>query len=131
MEEKDYLQKIDELHQWLKNEPTGRYEHRQLFPPDGRRFADKAEQILDLALLFQQEHHPSYFSLLPQQVGSLRNHEISSVRNSYEIANRSNARVRDKESFIQSLYKANSEIELHLDGLFRHIQEQKNKSTLI
>lgn len=127
MDEQEYLQKIDELHQWLKNEPTGRYEHGRIWEPDGRLFANKAEQILDLALQLQQEHHPSYFSLLPQHVGSLRNHEISSVRNSYEIANRSRARVRDKESFMQSLNKANNEIELHLYGLFQHIQEQKLK----
>ena len=123
MEEKGYLQKIDELHQWLLNEPYGRYEHHQLWPPDGRLFANKAEQLLDLALHLQNEHHPEYCSILPQHVGSIKNHEINRVRISYGISNRSNARKKDKESFVQSLFEANGAINRLLYTLFEHIKE--------
>lgn len=127
MEEKEYLRQIDDLHQWLLNEPNGRYEHGQLWEPDGDLFASKAEQLLNLVHQLKMEHHPDYISIIPQHIGSLLNHEIAMTRISYDKANRPKARRKDKDFFTQSLHKANNELSLHLNDLFEHIDDlEKN-----
>ena len=43
--ELEILQQIDRLHQWLLQEPNGRFEHGQLWQPDGYLYCRKAEEL--------------------------------------------------------------------------------------
>lgn len=126
MEERQLLQQIDELHQWLLQEPRGRILYGQVQDPDGITFANKAEKLLNLVQQLKDEHNPDYINILPQQIGSLRNRNISEVRISYNIANEPKATKGAKQSFIQSLTNANEALGRHLHTLFEHINQVRS-----
>ena len=128
--EQDLLHKIDELHQWLLQEPKGRWEHNQLWSPDGTAYYNKVDELFNLVRILRDTYHPDYLHILDQQIGSIYNHELSLVKTSYDIANRNNAREKDKDSFISSINKANTIIDSHLYGLFKHIEKSKLEGSI-
>lgn len=121
--ELELLQQIDRLHQWLLQEPNGRFEHGMRREPDGDMYFRKADELFQKVVLLRNTYHPDCIDILDQHIGSIYSHELSSVRSSYDISRRSNARQRDKERFIATLNEANDSINRHLTELFTHIEE--------
>lgn len=126
MEEKEYLQKIDELHQWLKEEPIGRIVNGRFQAPcGGYIYANKARELFSLALQLRDTYHPDYIGITEHEIEDILGDEIKLVESSYKKTLKSKVSKKDKEFYETCLYGANSVIDRSLYTLFEYIKDEK------
>lgn len=126
--ELELLQQIDLLHQWLQQEPNGRFEHGQLLQPDGYAYARKAKELFNLVRQLRDTYHPDYVDITDHDINDILRDEVWLVESSYPRTQNTKVQQKDKDTFERSLYDANNVIDRHLYTLFAHIGELKSST---
>lgn len=123
------LQQIDQLHQWLTQEPNGRFEHGQLWQPDGYAYARKAKELFNLVRQLRDTYHPDYVDITDQDINDILRDEVWLVESSYPRTQKTEVPQKNKDTFERFLYNANNVIDRHLYTLFVHIAEINTQTT--
>lgn len=125
-EEKKLLFEIDNIHTELTEEPSGKWTGRYMQEPCGYNYCRNAERLKEKVFKLHTEFKPDYLSEITlEEIVHTFNKEVSFVDYHYKLAIKKNAAKKRNTEFLDSIYKANQQINLDLFSLFAKIKEVK------
>lgn len=125
-EEKKCLLEIDNIYNELTEEPSGKWNGSFLLKPSGYNYCRNAERLKEKVFELYNEFKPDYLS--EHELGAIAHtcdKEVSFVDYHYNLAIKGNAEKKRNTEFLDSIHKANQQINLDLFPLFTKIEEVK------
>jgi len=125
-EEKKILLEIDSIYTELTEEPSGKRTGSYMQKPSGYNYCRNAERLKEKVFELYNEFKPDYLS--EHELGAIAHtcdKEVSFVDYHYNLAIKRNAAKKRNIEFLNSIYKANQQINLDLFSLFAKIEEVK------